>query len=42
MYFTEWGERRGEGMTTIKTPMNINQKFLQTDTKAGKLFKKGF
>ena len=41
-YFTEWGERRGEGMTAIKTPMNIYPNYLQTNTKTGKLFKKGF
>jgi hypothetical protein len=32
----------GEGMTGIKTQMNINQNFLQTNTKAWKRFKKGF
>ena len=42
MYFTEWRERCVEGMTAIKTPMNIYQNFLQANTKAGKLFKKGF
>ena len=41
MYFTEWRERCVEGMTAIKTPMNIYQNFLQANTKAGKLFKKG-
>jgi hypothetical protein len=30
----------GEGMTAIETLMNIYQNFLQTNTKAGKLFKK--
>jgi len=44
LYFTECGERCGdrEGMTVIKTPMNIYQFFLQTNTKTGKPFKKGF
>ena len=42
MYFTEWGEQRGEGMTAIKTSMNIYQNVLQTNTKSGKLLKKGF
>ena len=32
----------GEGMIAIETQMNIYQNFLQTNTKAGKLFKKGF
>jgi hypothetical protein len=36
------GERRGDGMTAFKTAMNNYQSFLQTNTKAGKLFKKGF
>ena len=34
-------EHSGEGMTVIKTQMNIYQNFLQTNTKDGKLFKKG-
>jgi hypothetical protein len=36
------GERRGDGMTAFKTAMNQNQSFLQTNTKTGKLIKKGF
>jgi hypothetical protein len=36
------GERRRDGMTAFKTAMNNYQSFLQTNTKAGKLFKKGF
>ena len=32
----------GESMTAIKTPMNINKNFLQTNTKAWTRFKKGF
>jgi hypothetical protein len=36
------GERRGDGMTAIKTAMNNYQSFLQANTKTGKLFKKGF
>ena len=36
------GERRGDGMTAFKSAMNQNQSFLQTNTKTGKLFKKGF
>jgi hypothetical protein len=36
------GERRGDGMAAFKTAMNNYQSFLQTNTKAGKLFKKGF
>jgi hypothetical protein len=31
----------GEGMIAIETQMNIYQNFLQTNTKAGKLFQKG-
>jgi hypothetical protein len=36
--FYGMGERRGDGMTA----MNNYQSFLQTNTKTGKLFKKGF
>jgi hypothetical protein len=36
------GEWRGDGMTAFKTVMNNYQSFLQTNTKTGKLFKKGF
>jgi hypothetical protein len=36
------GERRGDGMEAFKTAMNNYQSFLQTNTKTGKLFKKGF
>jgi hypothetical protein len=31
-----------DGMTAFKTAMNNYQSFLQTNTKTGKLFKKGF
>ena len=41
MYFTERGYGVGEGMIAIETQMNIYQNFLQTNTKAGKLFQKG-
>ena len=40
--FYGMGERRGDGMTAFKTAMNNYQSFLQTSTKTGKLFKKGF
>jgi hypothetical protein len=36
------GKRHGDGMTAFKTAMNNYQSFLQTNTKTGKLFKKGF
>ena len=36
------GERRGDRMTAFITAMNNYQSFLQTNTKNGKLFKKGF
>jgi hypothetical protein len=35
-------ERRGDGMTAFKTAMNNYQSFLKTNTKTGKIFKKGF
>ena len=35
-------EHSSEGMTVIKTPMNIYQNFLQTNTKIDKPFRKGF
>jgi len=41
MHCTEWGERGGGGHDNLKTLMNIYQNFLQTNTKFGKLFKKG-
>jgi hypothetical protein len=36
------GEWPWDGMTAFKTAMNNYQSFLQTNTKTGKLFKKGF
>jgi hypothetical protein len=35
-------EPRGDGMTAFKTAMKKYQSFLQTNTKTGKIFKKGF
>ena len=40
--FYGMGERRGDGMTVLKTAMNNYQSFLQTNTNTGQLFKKGF
>jgi hypothetical protein len=41
MYFTEW--ESGVGWhDSLYTVMNIYQSFLQTNTKTGNLFKKGF